>query len=117
MVARAVDLQRVPVTADRAAHVQEVWTRATDGELGQVGHRLADGGSKQEGAHHLVKSRQVIVEPGVGVQTLGVNEVRFSRGDLCSGRKRLNERISGKTLVEASFFLLSVLFLLVCRRD
>lgn len=37
MVAGAVDLQHVAVTADRGAHRQEVRTRATYNELGHVG--------------------------------------------------------------------------------
>lgn len=85
MVAGTVDLQHVSVTGDRGAHGQEVWTRATYSELGQVGQRLADSSSKQEGAHYLVKSCQVLVELGVGVKTLCVNKVGLSCGDLWSG--------------------------------
>lgn len=81
-VARAVDLQHVSVAADRVAHGQEVWPGATYGELGQVGERLADGRPEQEGAHHLVKGGQVLVELGVGVQTLCVHQVGLSCGDL-----------------------------------
>lgn len=82
MVARAVDLQHVSVAGDRGAHGQEVGPRPADGELGQVGQRLADSRSEQEGAHHLVEGRQVLVEVGVGVETLGVHEVGLARGDL-----------------------------------
>lgn len=81
-VAGAVDLQHVSAAGDRGAHGQEVGPRPADGELGQVGQRLADGRSEQEGAHHLVEGRQVLVEVGVGVETLGVHEVGLARGDL-----------------------------------
>lgn len=77
-----VDLQHVSVAADRVAHGQEVWPGTTYGELGQVGERLADGRPEQEGAHHLVKGGQVLVELGVGVQTLRVHQVGLSCGDL-----------------------------------
>lgn len=78
----AVDVQHVSGTADWVTHLQEVWTRTTDGELCQVGQRLADGCTKQEGAHHFVESRQVLVELGVGVETFGVHQVGLSCGDL-----------------------------------
>lgn len=81
-VAGAVDLQHVSAAGDRGAHGQEVGPRPADGELGQVGQRLADSRSEQEGAHHLVEGRQVLVEVGVGVETLGVHQVGFARGDL-----------------------------------
>lgn len=81
-VAGAVDLQHVSAAGDWGAHGQEVGPRPADGELGQVGQRLADSCSEQEGAHHLVEGRQVLVEVGVGVETLGVHQVGFARGDL-----------------------------------
>lgn len=46
---------------------------------------MADGCSEQEGADHLIKGGQVLVELGVGVQTLCVHKVGLSRGDLWSG--------------------------------
>lgn len=54
-VSGTVDLQHVPATDGWCAHGQEVWSWATYGELCQVGQRLADGGPKQEGAHHFVE--------------------------------------------------------------
>lgn len=87
-VASAVDLQHVSVAGDRGAHGQEVGPRPADGELGQVCQRLADGCSEQEGTHHLVEGRQVLVEVGVGVEALGVHQVGFARGDLRSGKQR-----------------------------
>lgn len=84
-VAGAVDVQHVSAAADRGAHGQEVRTGTTDGELGQVGQGLADGSPKQEGAHHLVEGGQVLVELGVGVETLGVHQVGLACGDLWRG--------------------------------
>lgn len=85
--AGAVDLQHVSIAVHRGAHGQEVWPRTTDCELRQVGQGLADGRSKQIGSHHLVESRQVLVELGVGVQTFGVHQIGLSCGDLWSERK------------------------------
>lgn len=89
---RAVDVQHVAAAAGRRAHRQEVRPGPADGELGQVGQRLADGGPKQEGAHHLVEGGQVLVELGVGVQALGVHQVGLPRGDLGGRGRRLERR-------------------------
>jgi len=70
-----VDLGHVAGAHHRRAYGQEVGPRPADGELGHVRQGLADGGAEQEGAHHLVDRREVLVELGVGVESLGVDQV------------------------------------------
>lgn len=104
-VPRAVDLQHVAAAGDGGAHGQKVGPRPADGELGQVGQRLADSRSEQEGSHHLVEGRQVLVEVGVGVEALGVHEVGLARGDLRI--ERMEKEIGGFFYFIFSFFLSS----------
>lgn len=78
----AVDHLHVPRADLGGTHGHEVRPRAADGELGQVGERLADGGSKQEGAHYLVERGHVLVKVRIGVNPLAVDQISFSRGDL-----------------------------------
>lgn len=54
----------------------------TDGELSQVGQGLADRRPEQEGPHHLVERRHVLVEVRVGVELLAVDQKRLPGGDL-----------------------------------
>lgn len=56
--------------------------RPADGEFSQIGQGLADGRSEQEGAHRLVDRRHVLVEVGVGVELLAVDQINFPGGDL-----------------------------------
>ena len=58
----AVDQSDVSRAGLGGAHSHEVRPRAADGELGEVGQRLADGRPKQEGAHDLVERGHVLVE-------------------------------------------------------
>lgn len=56
----------VNLTPVGSAHVQEVRPEAADGVLGDVGERLAHGGTEQEGADSLVNAGQVAAEGGFG---------------------------------------------------
>ena len=56
--------------------------RPTDGVFSQIGQRLANRRSEQEGAHHLVERRHVLVEARVGVELLAVDQISLPRGDL-----------------------------------
>lgn len=58
----AVDPLHVSCADLRGAHGHEIRSRTADGELGQVGERLADGRSKQEGADYLVQGGNILVE-------------------------------------------------------
>lgn len=78
----AVDLLHISHAGLRIARGHEMRPRPTDGEFGQIGQGLADGRSEQEGAHHLVERRHVLVEVGVGVELLAVDQISFPGGDL-----------------------------------
>lgn len=78
----AVDLLHVPHADLRSAHGHEMRPRPTDGVFRQIGQGLADGRSEQERAHHLVERRHVLVEVGVGVELLAVDQISFPGGDL-----------------------------------
>lgn len=78
----AVDHLHVAWAHSGSAHRHEVRPRATDGELGQVGEWLTDGCSEQEGAHDFVEGSYVLVEIWIWVNSLAVDEIRLSGGNL-----------------------------------
>lgn len=88
----AVDHLHVPNADFRITNGHEVGSRAADGEFGEVGERLADGPSEQEGAHHLIKGSHVLVEVRIGVNPLTVNQIGFSGGNLRNGKQLKTEK-------------------------
>lgn len=81
-LARAVDLLHVSRADLRETHGHEVRSRAADGELCQVGERLANRRPEQEGAHYFVESSYILVEVRIRVNPLAVDQISLSRGDL-----------------------------------
>lgn len=87
--AGAVDRLHVSYADLRSTHGHEVGSWPADGVLGEFCQRLADRGSKQKGAHHLVESSYISVEAGVGVNLLPVDQISFSWTDLRKKKKKI----------------------------
>lgn len=78
-LASAVDSLHVSRADLGGTYGHEIRSWATNSELGEVGQRLADSSSKQEGSHYFVECSYILVEVRIRVNLLAVDQISFSR--------------------------------------
>ncbi len=95
--ASAVDPLHVSCADLGGTNSHEIRSRTADGELCEVGQRLANSCSEQEGSHYFVECSYILVEVRIRVNPLAVNQISLSRGDL------KEEGEQGKEIFEGLF--------------